>query len=141
MLDCTISFSLWWTIVKMAIYTQKCEQKWLLFGTREYIKEKYNILKFNQFMKSDKMLYIIYVDLESLIEKIDGCANNPEKSWTTKNRWACSWGVFNVNNLGIWSHRKQAYFISWGRLYERVSLIFQRTREKQLILKRQKWYG
>ena len=31
-------------------------------------------------MKSDKMLYIIYVDLESLIEKIDGCANNPEKS-------------------------------------------------------------
>ena len=22
-------FSLWWTMVKMAIYTQKCEQKWL----------------------------------------------------------------------------------------------------------------
>ena len=31
-------------------------------------------------MNSDKMLYIIYVDLESLIEKTDGCANNPEKS-------------------------------------------------------------
>ena len=29
MLDCTISFSLWWTMVKMAIYTQKYEQKWL----------------------------------------------------------------------------------------------------------------
>ena len=28
-LDCTISFSLWWTMVKMAIYTQKYEQKWL----------------------------------------------------------------------------------------------------------------
>ena len=28
-LDCTISFSIWWTMVKMAIYTQKCEQKWL----------------------------------------------------------------------------------------------------------------
>ena len=30
------------------------------------------------------MLYIIYTDLESLIKKIDGCANNLEKSSTTK---------------------------------------------------------
>ena len=30
-------------------------------------------------MKSDKMLYIIYGDTESLIRKIDGCKNNPEK--------------------------------------------------------------
>ena len=35
-------------------------------------------------MKSDKMPYIIYADLESLIKKIDGCANNPEKPSTTK---------------------------------------------------------
>ena len=35
-------------------------------------------------MKSDEMLYIIYADLESLIKKLDGCANNPEKSSTTK---------------------------------------------------------
>ena len=34
MLDCTISFSLWWTLVKMAIYTQKCEQKWLKINNR-----------------------------------------------------------------------------------------------------------
>ena len=27
---------------------------------------------------------MIYADLESLIKKIDGCANNPEKSSTTK---------------------------------------------------------
>ena len=31
-------------------------------------------------MKSDKVLYIIYVDIESLITKIDGYANNPTKS-------------------------------------------------------------
>ena len=41
------NFFLWWSMVKMAIYTQKCEHKWLkinnrwggggwLFGTREY---------------------------------------------------------------------------------------------------------
>ena len=35
-------------------------------------------------MKSDKKPYIIYVDLESFIKKVDGCANNPEKSSTTK---------------------------------------------------------
>ena len=35
-------------------------------------------------MKSDKMPYINYADIKSLIKKIDGCTNNPEKSSTTK---------------------------------------------------------
>ena len=42
------------------------------------------ILEFKQYMKSDKMPYIIYADIESLIRKIDGCGNNPEKSSTMK---------------------------------------------------------
>ena len=46
--------------------------------------EKDNILEFNQYMKSDKMPYIIYSDIESLIKRIDGCASNPENSSTTK---------------------------------------------------------
>ena len=46
--------------------------------------ERNNILEFNQHMKSNKMSYIIYADIESLIRKIDGCANNSEKSSTTK---------------------------------------------------------
>ena len=33
--------------------------------------EKANILEFNQYMKSDKMRYIFYADIESLIKKID----------------------------------------------------------------------
>ena len=45
---------------------------------------KDNILEFNQYMKSDKISYIIYADTEALIKKIDGCANNPENSSTTK---------------------------------------------------------
>ena len=43
-----------------------------------------NILQFNQYMKPDKMAYIIYSDLESLSKKTDGCAKNPEKSSTAK---------------------------------------------------------
>ena len=35
-------------------------------------------------MKSDKMPYIIYTDIESLIKKAANCKNNPEKSSTTK---------------------------------------------------------
>ena len=34
--------------------------------------EKYNISEFDQFMKTNKMLYITYADIESLKEKIDG---------------------------------------------------------------------
>ena len=46
--------------------------------------EKDKILEFNQNMKLDKISYIIYADIESLIRKIDGCANNPENSSTAK---------------------------------------------------------
>ena len=45
--------------------------------------EKDKMLNFNQYMKSDKMPYIIYAGIESLIKKIAGCANNPE-SFSTK---------------------------------------------------------
>ena len=46
--------------------------------------EKDNILEFNQYMESDQITYIIYVDMESLIKKIDGRANNPENYSTKK---------------------------------------------------------
>ena len=42
------------------------------------------ILGFNQYQKSDKASFIIYADLECIIEKIDGCKNNPEILSTTK---------------------------------------------------------
>ena len=35
-------------------------------------------------MKSGKMPYIIYADIESVIKKIDACTNNPQNSSTTK---------------------------------------------------------
>ena len=68
--------------------------------------EKDYILEFNQHMKSDKMPYIIYADTESLIKEIDGYANNPEKSSTTKfgERIPCGysmsaiWALDNIEN-------------------------------------------
>ena len=41
-------------------------------------------LKYNRGEKSLKVLFIIYADLESLLEKIHSCQNNLTKSYTEK---------------------------------------------------------
>ena len=41
-------------------------------------------VEFNQYQKYDKAPFVIYADLECLIEKTDGCKNNPENSYTTE---------------------------------------------------------
>ena len=46
--------------------------------------EKDKILKYNQGEKSMKVPFTIYADLESLLEKMNTCHNNPEKSSTAK---------------------------------------------------------
>ena len=46
--------------------------------------ENTEILEFSQYQKSDKTRFIIYADLKCLLEKIDGCKNNPQNSFTRK---------------------------------------------------------
>ena len=43
-----------------------------------------NIIKYNCGQKSIKMPFTIYADVECLLEKIDTCENDPNKSYTTK---------------------------------------------------------
>ena len=38
------------------------------------------ILEFGQYQKSDKAPFIIYADLERMIDKLDGCKYDPENS-------------------------------------------------------------
>ena len=47
-------------------------------------EEDNKILKPNYGGKSMKVLFTIYADLESLLEKMNTCHNNPEKSSKTK---------------------------------------------------------
>ena len=47
-------------------------------------EKDYKILKYNHGEKSMKAPFIIYADLESLLEKVNICHNNPEKPSTTK---------------------------------------------------------
>ena len=46
--------------------------------------EDNKILKYIPGRKSLKAPFIIYADLECLIQKINTCQNNPEKSYTEK---------------------------------------------------------
>ena len=46
--------------------------------------EDTKISEFSQCKKSDKAPFIIYADLECILEKIDGCKNNPANSTATK---------------------------------------------------------
>ena len=47
-------------------------------------KEDNKIPKYNHGEKSMKVIFIIYSDLESLLEKMNTCHNNTKKSSTTK---------------------------------------------------------
>ena len=46
--------------------------------------EDTKMLEFNKYQKSNKVPFVIYADLECIIEKIDGYKSNPEYSSTTK---------------------------------------------------------
>ena len=50
----------------------------------EMPNEDNKIIKYNQGEKSVKSPFIIYADLECLLEKISTCYNNPEESSTTE---------------------------------------------------------
>ena len=50
----------------------------------EMPNEDNKIIKYNQGAKSIKSLFIVYADLECLLEKMSACYNNPEESSTTE---------------------------------------------------------
>ena len=67
------------------------------------------------------MAYISYAETWSLNVQIDGCANDWEKSCSIKLVDHIPCGYY----LSIWSYRKQAYFLSWGKFYEKDLQLFK----------------
>ena len=86
-LNCLHSFA---TENKRESHKKVCENKDLCNVVM--LSKDTKILEFNQYQKSDKATFIIYADLEYLIEKSDECENNPENSYDQ---------VFNVYNIII----------------------------------------
>ena len=104
--------------------------------------EKDNILEFNQYMKSDKMLYIIYADIETLIKKIDRCANNPENYSATKIgehihcKYSMStiWAFDNTENKHTLYRGKRCMEKIWTYSREHVTNVINFEKNKKLPL-------
>ena len=105
--------------------------------------EKDNILQFNQLMKSNKMPYIIYSDIESLIKiRIDGCVNNPENTSTTKIRkhiprgysMSTIWAFDNIENTHTLYHGEDCMKRFCTSLREHAKNIIDFEKKKMLTL-------
>ena len=70
------------TKYKLESHKRVCKNK--IFCNTVVPCEETKILELNQHQKSDNTPFIIYADLESLIEKTDRCKNNPKNSSLAK---------------------------------------------------------
>ena len=75
--------------------------------------EDTKILEFNQYQKSDKAPFVIYADLVCLIEKIDGCKNNLENSFTTKVS-ECIPSDFSMFTRSLFKSISNRYDVQWN---------------------------
>ena len=78
------------------------------------LSEDTKILEFNQYQKSDKAPFIIYADLECIIEKNDGFKNNPENSSTAKVRKHIPWG-FSMSTISSFRSIENKYDVYRGK--------------------------
>ena len=84
------------------------------------------MLKFSQYCKSDKAPFIIYADLESLIAKIDGCKNNPEKLSATKLSDHITSG-FSMSTMPSFKAQKISIMDAEVQIYEKNLRIFKKA--------------
>ena len=101
---CLNSFHSFRTKKKLESHTRVCENK--DFCNVIMSSEETKILEFNQYKKSDKAPFIIYADLEWIIEKIDRCKNNPKKFIQNKSKQTYSISFFNIYNICVSKCRK-----------------------------------
>ena len=78
-LNCFCAYS---TKNKLAEHKKICENN--KYCHVEMPNEDNKIIKYSQGEKSIKLPFIIYADLECLLEKVSTCHNNPEESSTTE---------------------------------------------------------
>ena len=76
--------------------------------------EDTKILEFNQYQKSDKVIFIIYADLECLMEKTDGCKNNPEHSSITKVSEHIP-SSFSMSTISLWRSIENKHDVYKGK--------------------------
>ena len=110
------------------------------------LSEDTKILQFNQHQISNKTPFPTYADLESLIEKIHGCKNNPEKSSTTKAgeyipsvfQWQQNHHLKTENNHGV-NRGKDCMKKFCESLREPAVEIINFKKEKMKLLTNEQW--
>ena len=88
------------------------------------------------------MLYIIYFDIKSLIQKIDYYKNNPEKSWTTKigehipggHSMSKIWAFNQIEKKHSWYRRENCVKKVCESLRENAKFIIDFEKKKMLPL-------
>ena len=106
------------------------------------LSQKDNTLQLNQYMKSHKIQYVIYADLEYLIIKIDGCAKNSEKSSTARigKHVPCGYSILSMWAFDNIEYKHSLYrgedciknFCSYLREYATNAISFEK--KKMLLL-------
>ena len=84
-----------------------------------------NIIKYNQGEKSIKLPFVVYADLECLLEKMRTCQNNPNESPTTEINKHVPSGLFIIYSLFKKKQQKKKYIIMNKKfvIYARKNLI------------------
>ena len=67
---------------KLEVHKKICENR--DYCPVEMPTKDNNTIKYNHGEKSIKLPFVVYADLECLLEKVSTCYNNPEESSTTK---------------------------------------------------------
>ena len=75
--------------------------------------ENKKILELKQYMKCDKIPYVIYADIEFLIRKIDGCENKQEKFSAMKISEYIPCGC-SISTIWGFEHTKNKYSLYRG---------------------------
>ena len=79
---CLNCFHSYRTKNKLEAHKKICENR--VYCRVEMSTKDNNAIKYNHGEKSIKLLFVVYADLECLLEKMSTCYNNPEESSTTK---------------------------------------------------------
>ena len=92
--------------------------------------EDAKILEFNQYQKSGKAPFIIYADLECIIEKIDECKNNPVNSSATKVSELVP-SVFSISTIYFFRSIENKHYVYRGKdCMKKYCEFFKRARNE-----------
>ena len=93
-------------------------------------EEHNKILKYDQGEKSMKVPFIIYADLECLLEKMNTCHNNPEKSSKTKINKDTPSGYSLFTHCSFDTTKNKIDHYRGKKLYEKLLFRLKRTCNK-----------